>query len=271
MQSITKKVAKKLVSKVKVKRMPSSRGFILYRGPSMLDGSPIVVVATMKTANPKTGDMVQTFILVDEMTPIEASKQGKDTANCGNCRLRWNLDGPCYVNLGQAPTSVYKAFERGIYPVYDAELHSQYFTSRYLRMGAYGDPAAVPVEVWEHIISITQGRTGYTHQIMHKGFNKQFIGICQISADSPKQALKYQAMGAKTFRVAKEGDGLLEGEIQCPADTHGTQCKDCLLCDGTQANVAVLVHGSRASRFKSTILRGGNTQATVDTSIIAVG
>ena len=45
MQTITSKVAKKLVSKVKVKRLPSARGFVLYRGPSMLDGSPIVVVA----------------------------------------------------------------------------------------------------------------------------------------------------------------------------------------------------------------------------------
>ena len=149
-QSITRKVAKKLVSKVKVKREPSARGFILYRGPSMLDGANIVVIATMKTANPKTGDMVQTFILVDNMSPLEASKQGKDTANCGNCRLRWNLDGPCYVNLGQAPNSIYKALERGIYPVYDAELHSRFFVGRDLRMGAYGDPAAVPVEVWEH-------------------------------------------------------------------------------------------------------------------------
>ena len=72
MQAITKKVVKKLVSKVKVKRAPSARGFILYRGPSILDGTPIVVVATMKTANPKTGDMIQTFILVDNMSPIEA-------------------------------------------------------------------------------------------------------------------------------------------------------------------------------------------------------
>ena len=255
MQNVTKKVTRKLVSKVKVKRKPIARGFILYRGPSMLDGSPIVVVAVMATANPKTGDMIQTFILVDNMTPIEASKAGADTANCGNCRLRWNLKGPCYVNLGQAPLAVFRALERGIYPMYDPELHSQYFNFRDLRMGAYGDPAAVPVEVWEHMISVTKGRTGYTHQIMHEGFNEKFIGICQISADSPKQALKYQAMGAKTFRVAKEGDGLLEGEVQCPADTHGTQCKDCLLCDGTQANVAVLVHGSRAGRFKSSLVK----------------
>src|SRR4051812_3947762 len=45
------------------------QGVILYRGPSLLDGSPIVCVAvglTHKSKNPKTGQRtVQTFILAD--------------------------------------------------------------------------------------------------------------------------------------------------------------------------------------------------------------
>ena len=39
---------------------PRERGYILYEGPSMLDGEPIAVIATMTTSNVKTGDMVQT-------------------------------------------------------------------------------------------------------------------------------------------------------------------------------------------------------------------
>ena len=38
-------------------------GRILYEGPSMLDGAPIVVIATgfaERTANAKTGSMIQT-------------------------------------------------------------------------------------------------------------------------------------------------------------------------------------------------------------------
>ena len=35
---------------------PLERGFILYEGASVLDGAPIVVVATLKTQNRKTGD-----------------------------------------------------------------------------------------------------------------------------------------------------------------------------------------------------------------------
>ena len=35
------------------------RGFVLYQGPSEIDGSPIVAVATMESQNSKTGNMVQ--------------------------------------------------------------------------------------------------------------------------------------------------------------------------------------------------------------------
>ena len=43
---------------------PREKGYILYEGPSALDGAPIVVIATMETSNAKTGAMVQTWILV---------------------------------------------------------------------------------------------------------------------------------------------------------------------------------------------------------------
>ena len=38
--------------------MKRPSGFVLYEGPSVLDGQPIVCVATMRTANPKTGPSV---------------------------------------------------------------------------------------------------------------------------------------------------------------------------------------------------------------------
>jgi hypothetical protein len=47
-------------------------GFIFYRGPSMLDGSPIIAVATgtaRGSRNGKTGAEVQTWILRDDMSP----------------------------------------------------------------------------------------------------------------------------------------------------------------------------------------------------------
>ena len=51
------------------------KGFIIYDGPSMLDGEPIVAIATMKTSNRKTGEMVQVWILRSDVN--SRSKQAK--------------------------------------------------------------------------------------------------------------------------------------------------------------------------------------------------
>lgn len=49
-----------------------ANGFVLYEGPSVLDGAPIVAIATMSTKNAKTGAMVQTWILRANMAPLAA-------------------------------------------------------------------------------------------------------------------------------------------------------------------------------------------------------
>lgn len=249
---------RKLTStKIKTMTKPKELGFILYDGPSMLDGAPIVVIATLSTSNRKTGDMVQTWIIRSDIDPVTSSKMGKDVSICGNCPHRQNTGGACYVNIGQAPNQIYKSYIRGRYAKFDIELHGQYLSSRKVRLGAYGDPSAVPFDIFKTITEIAQSHTGYTHQIAHKNFDKRYLSICQVSADTPKQALKYQSMGAKTFRVALPNDGLFDNEIECLADSKGLQCVDCGLCDGQTKNIAIAVHGSRASSFKSNLIAVG--------------
>ena len=58
---------------------------IIYKGPSLLDGAPIVVIATYSNRNTKTGHVVQTYILRADINPLEASKTGADVSICGNC------------------------------------------------------------------------------------------------------------------------------------------------------------------------------------------
>ena len=79
------------------------RGFVLYEGPSLIDGAPIVVVATLKTSNIKTGDMVQTWILRSDIEPHHAVKSGDDLSICGDCIHRPANQGSCYVTVFQAP------------------------------------------------------------------------------------------------------------------------------------------------------------------------
>jgi hypothetical protein len=233
------------------------RGFIMYQGPSMLDNAPIVVVATMSTSNSKTGQMIQTWILRADINPVEASKSGDDASICGNCVHRHYNKGACYVNIGQAPNGVFKGYQRGIYPVFSFDDHAHYFSHRKIRLGAYGDPAAVPFDVMQSIAALGMGHTGYTHQAEHKGFDGRYFELCQVSADTPRQAAKFQALGAKTFRVALAGDALANGELECLADSKGLQCIDCMLCDGSTKNIAITVHGTLKNRFKSNLIAVG--------------
>ena len=61
-------------------------GLVLYDGPSVLDpSSDVVVIATLSSANVKTGNMIQTWILVKNHTPVEASKLGQGSHNKRHC------------------------------------------------------------------------------------------------------------------------------------------------------------------------------------------
>lgn len=233
----------------KPKRVKLPRGFILYKGASVLDGQPIVVIATLETNNAKTGNMVQTWILREDVNPLTASKEKLDVSVCGMCPQRRSLGGACYVTLHQAPRAVYQSYVKGNYQVFDSEIHSQFFAGRSVRLGAYGDPAAVPVSVWEKVVKLSKNHTGYTHQLGHKNFDKRIAQYCMISADTEKQALKAQKQGFKTFRVKTENMNKLENEITCLSDSHGITCLDCGLCDGQRANVVIDVHGQLKNRF----------------------
>lgn len=231
------------------------KGFVLYDGASVLDGAPIVVIATLETSNAKTGAMVQTWIIRSDIEPHQAIKSGEDVSVCGNCPQRHYTGGACYVMTHQAPLSVYRSYKRGLYPTYNADEHANTLQGRALRLGAYGDVAAVPFEVFAPLVALASVHTGYTHQIAHKNFDKRYLLLCQVSADTPKQALKYQSLGAKTFRVALPEDSLFDNEIECLADSKGIQCIDCGLCDGQSKNIAIVVHGKRKNNFKSNLIQ----------------
>ena len=47
---------------------------IIYEGPSLIDGGPIVVVAIVSKRNRKTGDMLQTYIQRADVPPVEAAR-----------------------------------------------------------------------------------------------------------------------------------------------------------------------------------------------------
>jgi hypothetical protein len=231
--------------------MKKPSGYVIYKGPSALDPNQhIIAVLTLKTSNAKTGDMAQLWILPLDEAPHKATKSGGDYSVCGNCPQRHYNGGACYVTVFQAPLQVWKSYHKGNYTVGMPAFNRH----ASVRLGAYGDPAALPYGVVEELTTRFANHTGYTHQLAHKGFDDRYLNLLQVSADTPKAALKAQKLGGKTFRVKYPQDGLLKGEIECLADTQGMTCKDCGICDGYTANVAITVHGQKAKKFKSAMV-----------------
>lgn len=227
------------------------RGFTLYEGASTLDGQPIVVLATLETSNRKTGDMIQVWILRSDVDPVTAYKEKSDSSICGSCTHRWALGGACYVNIGQAPLSIYRAYKRGAYAAFNPESHAKYFKGRKARLGAYGDPAAAPFEVMDSVVQLCAGHTGYTHQIAHRNFDVRFLSICMVSADTTKSAQKAINSGARVFQVIATDAPVPTDLLECLSDSKGVTCIDCGLCHGagTAPNIYIRAHGSRKKNF----------------------
>lgn len=233
---------------------------IIYRGPSLLDGSPIVVIATYSDRNQKTGTMVQTYIIRDDMDPVTASRTGADAAICGACPLRGvaNLakakgqadKRACYVTLIHGPSLVYRAMVRGVYP--DAT-HADDTTAigygRMVRIGTYGDPAAVPMHVWEALTMRAKGWTAYTHQFRDV---PEALSYAMASVESLADAKHVWAQEGRTFRIIRDVAEIDPArEVLCPASAEAgkrTTCADCRLCAGqatrSPKSVAIVAHGN---------------------------
>lgn len=242
----------------------SSSSAILWRGSSRLTGEPIMVAISGLdggSQNPKTGAMAQVWILRSDMSPLDAVKSGADAALCGAgkdaCPYRPILGGEvrCYVNVGQAPQAVWKA--HGRYPSMSAREAGRILAARGMavRLGAYGDPAAVPVAVWRDLLAAGARHTGYTHQWRRFPALRAFL---MASADSPEDAAEARRRGWRAFRVRSAAEQPLASEAVCPASDEGghrTQCVSCRLCNGAQPgdprrSIVIIDHGPTARRRK---------------------
>ena len=253
-------------------------GAILYDGPSMIDGEPIAVIATgfkRASANPKTGDMLQTWVLRSDMKPFSAVHSGADASICGSCPLRGiveksngqhatvNRRRACYVNVHQAPTAVYQAFTRGRYEPFDAGQHLDLFRGRMLRIGSYGDPCAAPYSVWSTFTRASRGRTGYTHQ-WREGRFWRFRRLVMASVESLADAELAWSRGWRTFRTTIAGEQSTTREFVCPASAeagHRLTCDQCGACDGAANSAKTGQH--RHSRRMARQRRCGRTTGSL--------
>jgi len=233
-------------------------GYVLWRGRSQLDGAPIVAIATgleKKSTNTKTGAMIQTWIIREDVEPTIAMKTGKDASICGDCQSR---GGACYVLVFQAPLNVYRSFHRGLYPAVDSLEHiEELFAGHNVRLGSYGDPAAVPTKIWRAFTRKAQSRVGYTHQ--WRACDQSLSTLIMASVDSEDERSQANAKAWRTFRVKAQGAPSMQGEITCPASKEAgyrTTCENCGLCGGSDKrakDIVIEAHGHGAKKHHAGI------------------
>ena len=244
-------------------------GFVLYRGPSVIDGEPIVCIATgviSGGSNSKTGPMVQIYIIRADQNPLVAAQNGSDVSICGDCPHRGrteinpatgllrNVERSCYVTLMHGPRVIWDGFQRGIYPDIPLTKARKLLARKLVRVGAYGDPGAVPVAVWEVALDQVHELNGYTHLWRKYPLLSAF---CMASCDSEGEREEAKALGFRTYRVRGADQLKLPGEGLCPASEElgkTVQCAQCMLCGGARTNakadITIAVHGTGSKHFE---------------------
>ena len=167
-------------------------GFLIHEGTK--NGSKYAVIATLKTSNRKTGNMIQLWVLLADHSPVEGVKSGLDASTiCAGCKFA--SGNGCYVNVGQAPNSIWKAYKANKYPKLDPFLYSNVFNGRKVRFGAYGNPSLIPLSIIKMITEACEGWTGYFHdwKEMSKeratAYGKYFMASTETN-DSVRRARK---------------------------------------------------------------------------------
>ena len=217
-----------------------------------LNGKRVMVKYTAfknKTANSKTGDMIQSWMLpIDWMDAKRID--GDDEAVCGDCPHSFRAGDTCYVHDGMAwmgLISTTKSWPQAFIERHEFDQFKHLFSGRLVRFGSFGEPVIMGEEVVSAICSVAKGWTGYTHQWDKPQFQwakKYFMA----SADTEEKAQQAQAMGWRTFRVRQANDPIVKGEVNCPASKESgkvTTCANCRLCMGTSSKakpVTIIKH-----------------------------
>jgi hypothetical protein len=246
--------------------MPSLR---VWQGRSRFTGDGISAYLTWGSRNIKTGDIPQFTILLDEVSPWDAVKLGRDTSICGGCACSRSTDGArrralqalqgvvqdptCYVLPWQAAASIWAA-QRDSTRVAPEREWCDRCAGHVVRGGAYGDPAAVPVGFWRRVRAMHPTRLlAYTHAWPLKRVQR-YRDVCLASCTDRDRELAIRA-GWKTYTVTREALPQ-QGACLCPADRQSPHygaatCSTCGLCDAMLPSAHILTnpHGQQASSY----------------------
>ena len=221
-------------------------GYVLHRG--IVSGEKYVAIATMKTANRKTGNMVQIWFLLEDHHPVDGVKSGIDAKTiCRECPFA--AGNGCYVNVGQAPAGIWKAWKRGIYPELIPAHYYLAFAGEKIRFGAYGNPTLLPLSIVKAIASVSNGWTGYFHDWQSNPLAASYAAYFMASTETADSHKLANSLGFRSFHVSPVQPA---GTLECLSETRGLECSQCKLCSGLakarQPSIWINPHGKKSKR-----------------------
>lgn len=202
---------------------------------------------------------MQTWILRADVAPHEALHSGEDRSVCGDCPLRpLTAKGTgkplCYATCSGgrgAIVNLWRSFDAGNIPEYRPDEAAEMLLGRQVRIGSYGDPAAIPLPVWESLIRKCAGAIGYTHQ--WRTCPPEYAALVMASVETPEGRKEARERGYRTFRIRQGGNPKLRDEVVCPGSAEAGKkltCGACMACSGTasgrRSDIVIIAHGSTA-------------------------
>jgi len=217
---------------------------MIFHYKSQFDKAECIAVMSglgRPSKNRKTGSIPQVWFLRWDTDPTVAVSTGLDYSVCGNCKQRWSRGGGCYVVPFMGPRQIWSGAHNSKYqPWHDLE-------GLTIRIGAYGDPASVPANLWNRYILPLQKKNimlSYTHSWSSALHLRK---SSQASIGSERDMRLAHLLGWKTTRIIPDTSSVRNNEILCKAQEQGKTCEQCMLCQGKH-NICFISHGTKAER-----------------------
>ena len=109
--------------------------------------------------------------------------------------------GSCYVNLMlDGINGQYNSWIAGNIAMYNPAVHDDFIKNKPVRLGSYGDPAVIPIDVWIDLLSLASNHTGYTHQ-WREPDKQDYKSILMASVDTQQDIEDATKLGWRQFAV----------------------------------------------------------------------
>lgn len=210
----------------------------------------VVIVAKYNANNKKTGLMVQISILDTSLNlrKIDGSEENGQGCSRPQCSA---FDG-CYVrsffaHVGSIDKNL-NDYRAGTLPKMNWVSFMALINGLDVRLGEFGDPAAMGLRYVEEIARRARKHTGYTHRWKSCDQDLRFFLMASVE-NQPDYDLA-RKMGWKCFYV---GGNPVKGDVmQCPNEgPSGLLCNQCGLCKGANAKFSISIepHGQQKKKI----------------------